>query len=301
MKAGLGDARVGISGWRYAPWRGDFYPKDLPQKDELAFASRAVATIELNGSFYSLQRPEYFAQWHDQTPDDFVFSVKGSRYITHILRGRDADVALANFFASGIALLGDKLGPFLWQLPPTLRFDAAALDAFLALLPGDTDAATALARRHDARLEGRAAVDFGAPRPLRHALEVRHESFIDPAFVRLLRKRKVALVVADTGRRWPEVEDVTADFVYVRLHGAKELYASGYSDPTLRAWARRIDHWRRGGESDEGRRILATGAPRRARRDVFCYFDNTAKEHAPRNAQRLAAMLARRAARVPAA
>jgi len=300
VKTALGDARVGISGWRYPPWRGVFYPKDLPQKDELAFASRAVATIELNGSFYSLQRPEYYARWHAETPPGFRFSVKGSRYITHILRGRDIDVPLANFFASGIANLRDKLGPFLWQLPPSTRFDAALLDAFLALLPRDTAAASALARKHDARLEARAAVDFGARRALRHALEVRHDSFADPAFVRLLRRHKVALVVADTGGRWPEVEDVTADFVYVRLHGAKELYASGYSDPALRSWARRIDRWRRGGESDASRRILDTGAPPRARRDVFCYFDNTAKEHAPRNAQRLAAMLARIAARTAA-
>ena len=297
MSRALGRARVGISGWRYPPWRGIFYPKGLPQRDELAFASRAVATIELNGSFYSLQRPEYFAQWHDQTPDDFVFSVKGSRFITHILRLRDVETPLANFFASGIANLRGKLGPFLWQFPPNAAYDAAALDAFLALLPRDTHAASALARRHDARVAGRAQVDFGEARALRHALEVRHPSFVDASFIRLLRRHRVALVVADTGGRWPEHDDVTADFVYVRLHGAKKLYVSGYSDRTLRVWAARIDRWRRGGEPDAPRRILDANAPRRARRDVFCYFDNTAKEHAPRNAQRMAAMLDRAAQR----
>ena len=297
MSRALGRARVGISGWRYPPWRGIFYPKGLPQRDELAFASRAVATIELNGSFYSLQRPEYFAQWHDQTPDDFVFSVKGSRFITHILRLRDVETPLANFLASGIANLRGKLGPFLWQFPPNAAYDAAALDAFLALLPRDTHAAGALARRHDERLAGRAQVDFGEQRALRHALEVRHPSFVDPSFIRLLRRHRVALVVADTGGRWPEYDDVTADFVYVRLHGAKKLYVSGYSDGTLRVWAARIDRWRRGGEPDAPRRILDRDAPKRARRDVFCYFDNTAKEHAPRNAQRLAAMLDRAAQR----
>jgi len=293
----IGRARVGISGWRYPPWRGVFYPKGLPQRDELAFASRAVATIELNGSFYSLQRPEYFAQWHDQTPDDFVFSVKGSRFITHILRLRDVGTPLANFLASGIANLRGKLGPFLWQFPPNAAYDAAALDAFLALLPRDTHAATALARQHDERLAGRAQVDFGERRALRHAVEVRHPSFVDPSFVRLLRRHRVALVVADTGGRWPEYDDVTTDFVYVRLHGAKTLYASGYSDRTLRVWAARIDRWRRGGEPAAPRRILDMDASKRTRRDVFCYFDNTAKEHAPRNAQWLAAMLDRAARR----
>ena len=221
-----------------------------------------------------------------------MFSVKGSRYVTHILRLRDSETALANFFASGIANLGDKLGPFLWQFPPTARFDAALLDHFLGGLPKDTVSATALARRHDARVTGRAAVDYGARRPLRHAVEVRHASFVDPEFVRLLRRHNVAFVVADTGGRWPEFDEVTADFMYVRLHGASELYASGYSPRDLARWAARIDCWRRGRDAPSPRRIAPLDAPRRAKRDVFCYFDNTAKEHAPRNAKALAARLA---------
>ena len=287
----IGRARVGISGWRYAPWRGVFYPKALPQRRELEYASRQVDTIELNGSFYSLQRPEYYAQWFAETPDDFVFSVKGSRFITHIKRLADIDAAIGNFFASGIAALGDKLGPFLWQFPPWQRYDQAKLAPFLALLPKDTDAAAALARHHDARVSGRTQTSYGKRRRLRHAVEIRHPSFVDPSFIRLLRRHRIAFVVADTGKRWPEFDDVTADFVYVRLHGASELYASGYSERELARWAARIDCWRRGKDAPRARRISEEPPPRRAKRDVFCYFDNTAKEHAPRNAQRLAALL----------
>lgn len=266
--------RIGISGWRYAPWRGVFYPPGLAQRRELEFASRMLPTIELNGSFYSLQRPEHYARWRDETPDGFVFAVKGSRYVTHLLRLKDAEPALANFFASGLLELQGKLGPILWQLPPSLPFDAERLDAFLALLPHDTPAAAALAARHDARLAGRAKFDVDRPRPLRHALEIRHESFRDPAFVQLLRRRRVALVVADTAGKWPMLDDETADFVYVRLHGDKRLYASGYGDAALDAWAARIRRWSTGRDA----------------RDVYVYFDNDVKVHAPYDA---AALLAR--------
>ena len=205
-----GEIRIGISGWRYPPWRGTFYPRDLPQRRELEFASRHVATIEINGSFYSLQRPEFYARWRDETPDDFVFAVKGPRFVTHMLKLRDCEQAVANFFASGIANLGDKLGPILWQLPPMLRFDPERLAPFLAALPRDTDAAAAIARRRNDKVKGRARLAFGPRRPLRHALEVRHPSFVDPAFVDLLRDQNVALVVADTAGKWPYAEDLTA-------------------------------------------------------------------------------------------
>jgi uncharacterized protein YecE (DUF72 family) len=204
---------------------------------------------------------------------------------------RDIDAPIANFLASGIANFGAKLGPILWQLPPTLRFDPELLAAFLAMLPRDTDAATQWARRHDARVNGRAQLNFGTNRPLRHALEIRHPSFVDPALVTLLRRNGVAFVIADTAGKWPQYEDVTADFVYVRLHGASELYRSGYSDAQLRRWAARIECWRRGGEPAKPRRIADAAAPKGARRDVFCYFDNTAKEFAPRNARRLLTLL----------
>ncbi len=291
MASGAGEVRIGISGWRYAPWRGIFYPKGLPQRSELAFASRMLPTIEINGSFYSLQRPESYAAWHAETPPGFVFAVKGSRYITHMLKLRDADDALANFFASGVLRLDEKLGPILWQFPPQLGFDRERFDAFFSLLPRDTGAALALARRHDSRLAGRAWLAIDRPRPLRHAVEIRHPSFIDPAFVALLRRHRIALVVADTAGRWPLLEDLSADFVYVRLHGDKELYASGYGDDALDRWAARIATWRAGGQVDDARLASPRPAPARTRRDVYCYFDNDVKVHAPYDAANLAARL----------
>jgi uncharacterized protein YecE (DUF72 family) len=282
-----GNIRVGVSGWRYPPWRGVFYPEDLTQRRELEYASRVLSSIELNGSFYSLQRPESYARWYAETPPDFVFSVKGPRYITHFLRLREAVTPLANFFASGVANLRDKLGPFLWQLPPNFKYDRALLEAFLLLLPRDTNHAATLARRHNAKVKGRVALAYGPNRPLRHALEVRHESFVDPGFIAMLRRQRVALVIADTAAKWPEYEDVTADFVYIRLHGADELYVSGYSDEMLDRWGERIRLWSAGREPNDARRISRRPARRASLRDVFCYFDNTAKEHAPPNARRL--------------
>lgn len=279
-KTAKGSAIIGISGWRYVPWRGVFYPKGLPQAQELVYAAQRFGGIELNGSFYSLQKPEYYARWYAQTPPGFVFSVKGSRFITHCLRLRGVDQALANFLASGIFNLRDKLGPFLWQLPPYERFDAEKLEAFLQLLPRDGEAAMRLARRRDARLRGRARLTLEPAQRLRHALEVRHESFVDEAFIRLLRRYKVAAVVADTAGKWPYFEDVTADFVYVRLHGDEKLYASGYSDAALDRWTARIDRWRHGGEQPDAARI-AGPAPHRRTRDVYCFFDNDVKVHAP--------------------
>jgi uncharacterized protein YecE (DUF72 family) len=212
-----------------------------------------------------------------------VFAVKGSRYITHMLKLRGIEPALGNFFASGIANLREKLGPFLWQLPPNLGFNPERVEAFLAQLPRDARAAARIARRHDERVEGRALTAYGSNRPLRHALEVRHPSFAVPEFVALLRKHGVALVVADTGGRWPEHDDVTADFVYIRLHGPKKLYASRYSDESLERWAERIRIWRTGGEIPQ-RCISSDRAPQLEKRDVYCYFDNTDKLHAPPNA-----------------
>jgi len=286
-----GDVRIGISGWRYEPWRGVFYPRGLAQRSELAFASRMLPTIEINGSFYSLQRPQSYAAWHAETPPGFVFAVKGSRYITHMLKLRGIDAALANFFASGVLRLHEKLGPILWQFPPQLGFDAERFAAFFAALPRDTAAALALAERHDERLAGRAFLAIDRARPLRHAVEIRHPSFVDPTFVALLRRHRIALVVADTAGRWPLVEDLTADFVYVRLHGDEELYASGYGDAALDRWATRIATWRRGGQVADARLASSKPAPARARRDVYVYFDNDVKVHAPYDAAHLAARL----------
>ncbi|MFW9438022.1 DUF72 domain-containing protein [Xanthomonas euvesicatoria] len=279
--------RIGISGWRYARWRGTFYPAGLAQRRELEYAAGCFPSVEINGSFYSLQRPDSFQRWHDETPEDFVFSVKGPRFITHMKRLRDCEQALANFFASGILRLGAKLGPVLWQLPPTLRFDAELLDAFLGSLPRDSEATLARARKRDtALMQGRSALAIDRNRPIRHALEVRHDSFCDPACMRLLRRHNVAVVVADTAGKFPYLEDVSADFVYVRLHGDAQLYASGYSDTALDRWAARIAAWASGAEPDDAARVGAR-ARKRAMRDVYCYFDNDMKVHAPFDARGL--------------
>jgi uncharacterized protein YecE (DUF72 family) len=275
-----GHIRIGISGWKYRGWRGVFYPAMLRQRDELGYASRQFDTIEINGTFYSLQRPEAFARWREETPDGFVFAVKGGRFITHMKKLRDVEAPLANFFASGVLALQAKLGPFLWQLPPQLAFDEKRLDEFLAMLPRDTEAAADLAGRHDYRVAGRALTQADRHRPLRHAIEVRHPSFLDPGFVALLRRHRVALVFADTVD-WPYAEDVTADFVYLRLHGSEVLYASGYGDAALDRWASRIAAWA-SGDAPADAKLIDTGSfPPRRPRDVYVYFDNDAKVRAP--------------------
>jgi uncharacterized protein YecE (DUF72 family) len=283
--------RIGISGWTYGPWRGVFYPKDLTQKNELAYASRAFNSIEINGTFYSLQRPSSFQTWYEQTPNDFVFSVKGGRFITHMKKLVGVETALANFFASGVLALREKLGPILWQLPPMLPFSEERLANFFDLLPRDTREAAKLASKHDDRLKGRSYTKADAERPIRYALEVRHPTFKTSDFVALLRKHKVALVLADTAGKWPYMEDVTADFIYARLHGDTELYASGYSESALDWWAERMELWRTGCEPVKGERASDKPAKRCKSRDVFVYFDNDAKVRAPFDAAGLAKRL----------
>jgi uncharacterized protein YecE (DUF72 family) len=286
-----GTVRVGISGWTYSGWRRTFYPPGLRHSDELAYASRQVDTIEINGTHYSLQRPDSFARWRDQTPDGFVFAIKGSRFITHLKQLRGVETPLANFFASGILRLEEKIGPFLWQFSPRFRFDPDRLEHFFSLLPRDTEAAAALAQRHDQRLTGRAWTRTERKRDLQHAIEVRHQSFLDPAFVVLLRRRQMALVFADSVS-WPYAEDLTAAFAYLRLHGSEELYASGYSDEALDHWAARIKLWAKGLEPNDARLIAPDLKPaRRSARDVFVYFDNDAKVRAPFDARSLRASL----------
>jgi uncharacterized protein YecE (DUF72 family) len=278
---------VGISGWRYPPWRGVFYPPGLPQYRELEFASRALPTIEINGTFYSLQTPQSFQHWYDETPLGFIFSVKGPRYITHIRRLREITAPLANFFASGLFNLREKLGPILWQFPPSFRFDAEIMKRFLELLPQDTEQALSLARRRERRMVGRVRLAIDAPRAMRHAVEIRHESFIDESFVQMLHEHNVALVVADTAGKWPYREDVTADFLYLRLHGDKELYASGYTDEALIRWAARIRAWRAGFQPEDAHLISARFKPKQCVRDIYCYFDNDIKVKAPVDANAL--------------
>ena len=226
-------------------------------------------TVELNGSFYSLQRPSSYQSWYDATPDGFVYAVKGGRFITHLKRLRDVEVPLANFFASGVLLLREKLGPVLWQLPARTTFDAALVRDFLDLLPRTSTDLAELARRHDDKGRGRVHVEAEVRRPVRHAFEVRHPSFVTDEFFALLEERDMACVVADSPRRWPEVDVPTTDFTYVRLHGHSRLYTSGYSARSLDGWAERCRGWVERG-------------------DVFCYFDNDARGRAPHDALGLA-------------
>jgi uncharacterized protein YecE (DUF72 family) len=258
-------ARIGISGWRYAGWRGVFYPPGLPQRRELAHVGERLTSVEVNGSFYSLQRPSSWRAWAAEVPDDFVFAVKGPRFVTHMLKLVDVEAPLGTFLASGVLSLGDRLGPLLWQLPPNLGFHPDRLTAFFELLPRTTaDASSYAAAHHDAsKLKEPADTATPADRPLRHVLEVRHPSFRTPEFCELLRAHDIGMVVADSAGTWPMFDEVTSDVAYVRLHGDTELYASGYSAAALDRWAEKVRGWEADGL------------------DVFVYFDNDAKVHAP--------------------
>ena len=273
-----------MSGWTYRPWRGNFYPAKLVQKRELSYAAGQFNALEINGTFYGMQTPKAFRKWAEAVPEGFVFAVKGPRYLTHMLKLKNPEPPLANFFASGPLVMGEKLGPVLWQFPERFRFDAERIEAFFRLLPRDTEEAAALAHRHDHRLRAPADYGDGTRRAVRHAMEIRHESFRDPDFVALLRKYDVALVCADTVD-WPLLMDVTTDFVYCRLHGSVELYNSGYSDGELDIWAERVRHWARGKATD-GNFVTGPTADGR-KRDVFVFFDNTDKLMAPGDAKGL--------------
>jgi len=273
-------AWIGISGYDYPGWAGRYYPPGLPRRQWLRHASRAFDSIELNGTFYSLKSPDVFARWAAEAPPGFVFAVKGSRFITHNLKLRRAEGALANFYASGVLALGRKTGPFLWQLPASYKFDAERIDAFLRLVPRNSDEAAVLARGHDERLETPRRVAGGKRGALvvspvkvryRHALEVRHPSYFHPEFYALLRRHRCGFVIADTAGKFGYAEEVTAPFVYVRLHGSRQLYASGYTPEELDAWAAKARGWMAGG------------------RDVYVYFDNDAHGHAPHDALALTA------------
>ena len=281
-----GEIRVGISGWRYEPWRGVFYPKGLRQQDELKHASSLLNSIEINGTFYSLQRPTSFASWAADVPPDFVFSVKAPRFITHILRLRDAKMPLANFFASGLLKLGAAFGPILWQLPPNFKFDRPLIEEFLQLLPHDTAAAEKIACEHGDKVKNRAWTKALVEAPVRHAMEARNASFLTPQFIELLREYNVAVVCADSPE-WPQMMDLTADFVYCRLHGSEVLYTDGYDEKSLKEWAARVAGWSRGENPDTGKLAAQPRFEARTIRDVYVYFDNDSKVCAPRDAQRM--------------
>jgi uncharacterized protein YecE (DUF72 family) len=257
--------RVGIGGWTYAPWRGTFYPDGLAQKRELEFASRAVTAIEINGTYYSSFKPASFAGWAAAAPDDFVFTVKASRYCTNRKVLADAGDSITRFVGQGITELGAKLGPILWQFMATKRFDPEDMQAFLALLP--------------ARQDGIA---------LRHAIQVRHDSFADPRFIAMARAAGVAIVFADS-TDYPAIADVSGDFVYARLEAAQEDQPAGYPATALDRWAAVARDWA-AGASPEGFDYVAEPAPVRPR-DVFVFAINGAKVRAPAAAQALIARL----------
>lgn len=281
------ELRIGISGWTYEPWRGVFYPKGLVQKRELEYASRALNSIEINGTFYSLQYPESWRKWESATPDGFVFAVKGSKYITHRKRLQDIRIPLANFFASGILLLGKKQGPILWQFPPWERFDAERISNFLKLLPKTTKAAAKLAAENTIKKPENVWAEAAANIPLRYAFEPRHQSFFVAEFIELLREHNAVLAFADSAGKWPYAEDVTSDLIYIRLHGKDKIYDSDYSEPELDKWAEKIDKWRHGREPKEVKKIVAVKPKQLAGRDEFVYFDNSIKVQAPFNAIQL--------------
>ncbi len=286
----MGKVWVGVSGWSYDGWRGEFYPEELSRSRELEYIGRRFNSVEINGSFYSLLKPDTYRRWYDQVPRDFLFAVKGSRFITHNKKLRDVETPLANFFASGVLALEEKLGPVVWQLSENLRFDPQRVAHFLELLPHDTEAAARLARKHDDRLKGRSWTKTDRNRRMRHAIEIRNESFFDAEFVRIARRNGAAIVLSDAAD-WRLTEEVTAGFVYIRLHGSEETYASRYDDDQLDRWAERIEAWRAGGQPRRPDTITDRQPPRRKTRDVYVYFDNDQHVHAPKDAERLAERL----------
>jgi len=251
-----GEIRIGIGGWTFEPWRGVFYPEGLTQKRELEYASRQLTSIEINGTFYGSQKPESFAKWHDETPDDFVFALKAPRFATHRRVLAQAGESIERFVASGILELRDKLGPINWQFAPTKQFDAQDFDAFLALLP-----------------------QHAGGRALRHAVEVRHESFRNPEFVALARKHGVAIVMAGDSK-YLQIADVSAPFVYARIMGTSDAHKQGYDDAALDRWSAHAQTWAAGGTPAGLETVAETEAPHAAR-DVFLYVISGHKVHNP--------------------
>jgi uncharacterized protein YecE (DUF72 family) len=286
---GSGKIRIGLSGWSYQGWRGDFYPQGLPRKQELAYASSRFPTLEINGTFYGLSTPKTMRAWYQTAPEGFVYAVKGSRFITHNKKLNDVDEPLANFMASGILELREKLGPILWQFGPNLRFHAERLDRFLALLPRDLDGVADLAGK--ATLDRASArARLGANHRVRHVIEPRHDSFFVEEMASIARRHGVAVAFSHSSA-WLYTEEVTAGFVYLRLHGPRALYSSGYTGAELEEWAGRIRAWAEGSEPGDARRLTERKPPGRKHRDVYVYFDNDSGGHAPRNAAELIRLL----------
>jgi uncharacterized protein YecE (DUF72 family) len=251
---------VGTSGWTFEGWRGNFYPKHLPRNQELEYASRKLNSIEINGTFYALQKPKTFKRWYQETPEGFCFSVKAPRYITHIRRLREVDQAVLRFLDSGLLELKEKLGPVLWQFPPTVTLKDNRFEKFLSFLL-------------------KTQTNF----PIRHAFEFRHFSFFNDDFVNQLRKYNVAIVFAHSGLKSPYTEDLTSDFVYARMHGQDKMFKKGYTQEVLSWWANRVLMWRSGRQADDAK-CVSHVKPKPIQRDVYCYFDTEEKFYAPQDA-----------------
>jgi uncharacterized protein YecE (DUF72 family) len=248
--------RIGVGGWTYEPWRGAFYPSGLPQKRELEHASRALTSIEINGTYYGSQKPESFAKWREETPDDFVFAVKGPRFATNRRVLAEAGQSIERFFSSGVMELKGKLGPINWQFPPTKKFDPADFEAFLRLLPN--------------KVSGR---------PIRHAVEIRHESFRAPEFIALAREHGVAIIVAGDCQ-YPQIADITAPFVYSRIMGTSETEKNGYDAKALQLWSKRARDWAKGGTPGDLKTVTKHQQAEDGR-DVFLYVISGFKERNP--------------------
>jgi uncharacterized protein YecE (DUF72 family) len=261
--AKAGKIFVGIGGWNFAPWRGVFYPKGLPQAKELAYASQHLTSIEINSTYYGSQKPESFRKWAGAVPDGFVFSVKGPRFATNRRVLAEAGDSIKRFLHSGVAELGDRLGPLVWQFAPTKKFDEADFSAFLQLLPHEFDG-----------------------RPLRHTVEVRHDSFRTPAFVALLRKFSIPVVFADH-QKYPGIADLTGDFAYARLQKGDDSIPTAYPPREIAAWAKRARTWSEGGAPDDLPYVDLAHATRAKPRDVFVYFIHEGKIRAPAAAMAL--------------
>jgi uncharacterized protein YecE (DUF72 family) len=249
--------RIGIGGWTFAPWRGVFYPRGLPQAEELRYAAAHLTSIEINGTFYRTQSPASFRKWAADAPDGFVFALKAPRFATHRKILAEAGPSIERFYGSGPLALGAKLGPVLWQLAPFTKFDPDDLDAFLGMLPRTQDGIE-----------------------LRHVLEARHPSFADPAAIALLRQHRVALAIVDSPKH-PVIEDLTADFVYARLERAEADTPTGYDTKQLDRWAERIQAWAKGGEPKDATHLHPKPAPKAKARDCYIYFIAGAKERNP--------------------
>jgi len=263
-----GAVRIGVGGWTFAPWRGVFYPDRLPQKDELNYMSRRLGCIEINATYYGSQKPESYRKWAKDTPDGFVFTLKGSRFTTNRRVLAEAGESIERFFKQGMTELGDKLGPILWQFAPSKKFDEADFGAFLELLPGKVDGA-----------------------PVRHCVEVRHASFSTPAFAALLRKHNTPVVFADHAS-YPALADVTGDFVYARLQTGSDDVATAYEPAALDAWAKRLATWAEGGRPAELPAADPATQPTATPREVFAFIIHEGKVRAPHGAMALSERVA---------